>query len=396
MIYELIGQEAIAERFQQLIGSQRVGSAYLFSGPEGAGKIAMALNLAARLLCQDPQNGIACGECASCKKMKHLNHPNLHLIHSTPTPKTKDPKNSDPYKGLSEADFTAIKDERDALTRDPYRGINIPGANQILISSIRHIKKELAMKPAESGRQVVLVFQAEKANIQALNSLLKILEEPPARTSFILTTSALDTLPSTIRSRCQIVKFNPVPDKILVDYLIKEGQDDSTAQRIARLSGGNVQQAKALMEADFSEVDATILDFWRVMMGGKIGGRWVTSADITQLIESYTSMAKNDPTGFMNILRFMAFWLRDAQLLAASPGREASGLDKLINSHLTQELTSFVTYYPGFPYFDMIRKIEEVLRDSKLNMYMPALLADLFLDLRNALLECRKVPHATK
>jgi DNA polymerase-3 subunit delta' len=390
MIYELIGQASIAERFQKLIGTQRIGSAYLFSGPEGAGKIAMSLNLAARLLCEAPKDGIACGDCSSCQKMKHLNHPNLHLIHAMP--RGKNPNDNDPYSGLTEADFSAMQDEREALTRDPYRGINIPGANQILISSIRYIKKQLAMKPAESGRQVVLVFQTEMANIQALNSLLKILEEPPTRTTFILTTSALESLPPTIRSRCQIVKFNPVPDKQLVEYLVKEGLDDSNAQRIARLSGGNVQQAKALMEADFSEVDSTILDFWRVMMGGKVSGRWVTTADITLLIESYTAMAKSDPTAFRNLLRFMAFWLRDAQLLASSPDAQ----HKLINTHLINELSSFVNYYPGLPYFDMIRRIEGVLRDSSMNMYMPALLADLFLELRHALLSNRKATNATK
>lgn len=389
MIYELIGQTTIAERFRGLITSRRFGSAYLFAGPEGSGKVSMALNLAALLLCQDPQDGNACGLCASCIKMKHLNHPNLHLIHAMP--RGKNPSENDPYAGLSEADFTAMQEERNALTRDPYREMNIPGANQILISSIRHIKKELAMKPAEGGRQIVLVLQAEKANTQALNSLLKILEEPPAHTTFILTTGSLETLPSTIRSRCQIVKFNPVPDTLLVDYLISKGQDDSTAQRIARLSGGNVQHAKTLMEADFSEVDTTILDFWRIMMGGKVSGRWVTTADITQLIENYTILAKSDPAEFRNILRFMVFWLRDAQLLDSTP----EAREQLINTHLINELNSFVIYYPGFPYFEMIRKIEDTLRDSNLNMYMPALLAELFLELRTALLETRKATNAT-
>ncbi|MCD6337242.1 MAG: hypothetical protein J7M01_03295 [Candidatus Marinimicrobia bacterium] len=392
MIYELIGQQAIVKRFQGLIGSRRFGSAYLFAGPEGAGKVSMALNLSSLLLCEAPQEGNACGVCASCIKMRHLNHPNLHLIHATPTPKTKDPKNSDPFKGLTEADFSAIKDEREALTRDPYRGINIPGANQILISSIRHIKKELSMKPAEDGRQVVLVLQIEKANIQALNSLLKILEEPPARTTFILTTGSLDMIPATIRSRCQIVKFNPVPDTQLKEYLITKGLDDSTAQRIARLSAGNVQHAKTLMEADFSEVDTKILDFWRIMMGGKVSERWVTTADITQLIESYTALAKSDHAEFRNILRFMVFWLRDAQLLASTP--EAN--EQLINTHLIKELNNFVKFYPRFPYFEMIRKIEATLRDSEYNMYMPVLLANLFLDLRTSLLETRENPNAIK
>lgn len=390
MIYELIGQQTIAERFQRLIDSQRIGSAYLFAGPEGSGKVSMALNLSAQLFCLDPKDGNACGLCASCVKMKHLNHPNLHLIHAMP--RGKNPSDNDPYAGLSEADFTAMQEERNALTRDPYRDINIPGANQILISSIRHIKKELSMKPAEGGRQVVLVLQIEKANIQALNSLLKVLEEPPARTTFILTTGALDTIPATIRSRCQIVKFNPVPDIQLKEYLISKGLDDSTSQRIARLSAGNVQHAKTLMEADFSAVDTTILDFWRIMMGGKVSGRWVTTADITELIETYTALAKSDPVEFRNILRFMVFWLRDAQLLASTP--EAN--EQLINTHLISELNNFVKFYPGFPYFEMIRKIEATLRDSEYNMYMPALLANLFLDLRSSLLETREKTNAIK
>ena len=390
MIYELIGQQTIAERFQRLIDSQRIGSAYLFAGPEGSGKVSMALNLSAQLFCLDPKDGNACGLCASCVKMKHLNHPNLHLIHAMP--RGKNPSDNDPYAGLSEADFTAMQEERNALTRDPYRDINIPGANQILISSIRHIKKELSMKPAEGGRQVVLVLQIEKANIQALNSLLKVLEEPPARTTFILTTGALDTIPATIRSRCQIVKFNPVPDIQLKEYLISKGLDDSTSQRIARLSAGNVQHAKTLMEADLSAVDTTILDFWRIMMGGKVSGRWVTTADITQLIETYTALAKSDPVEFRNILRFMVFWLRDAQLLASTP--EAN--EQLINTHLISELNNFVKFYPGFPYFEMIRKIEATLRDAEYNMYMPALLANLFLDLRSSLLETREKTNAIK
>ncbi|MBN2781534.1 MAG: DNA polymerase III subunit [Candidatus Marinimicrobia bacterium] len=389
MIFELIGQEAIADRFRRLIHNRRIGSGYLFAGPEGSGKTSMALNVAAMLLCRDPQNGEPCGTCPSCTKMRHLNHPNFHFVHATP--RAKSPSDSDPFQGLSDEDIAVIREERARLTGDPYADMNIPGANQILIAYARYIKKELAMKPAESDRQVVLVYRAELAGIEAFNSLLKILEEPPARTTFILTTPALDLIPVTIRSRCQIVKFNPVPDTLIREYLVSRGQDDAAAQRIARLCGGNVRQAKALMDADFSEVDGTLLDFWRIMMGGKLNPgkpeeRWVTAADIGELIENYTALAKNDAAAFRNQLRFMIFFLRDAQLLSASPEAE----DKLINTHLVKELEGFVRYYPGFPYFEMIRLTENTLADSGKNMYIPALLANLFLEFRTALLETRK------
>lgn len=389
MIYELIGQEVIKQRFDGLIASERIGSAYLFSGPDGAGKTAMALNLAAILLCENLQEGKACGHCASCKKMISMNHSDLHFIHAMP--KAKSPSPNDPYVGLTEADYQTIRDERFALSKDPYRGVNIPGAKHILISQMRHIKKELAMKPVEGGRQVILIIEAQMANSEAFNSLLKVLEEPPPQTIFILTTSSLELIPSTIRSRCQNVKFNPVPDLKLVEYLSLKGLDDSTAQRVVRLSGGNVRQAKSLMGADFSKVDATILDFWRIMMAGKINGQWTTHADIGRLIDDYTALAKSDISEFTNLLRFMAFWLRDAQLLDAS-GSE----DQLINSHLIKEITSFVKFYPGFPYYEMIRKIENIIRDVKMNMYIPVLLANLFLEMRHQLLESRKVANATK
>ena len=281
MIFELIAQETITQRFQGLIKSGRIGSAYLFSGPEGAGKASVALNLSANLLCENPQNGIACGECASCQKVKSMNHPDMHFVHIMP--KAKSPSPNDPYVGLSEADYESIRNERAELGKNPYGGINIPGAKTIVISQMRHIKKELSMKPIEGGRQIVLILEAQLANIESFNSLLKVLEEPPPKTTFILTASSLELVPSTIRSRCQNVKFNPVPDMKLVEYLTKKGLDDSNAQRVARLSTGNVRQAKLLMEADFSKVDSTILDFWRIMMAGKINNKWTTHADIGKL-----------------------------------------------------------------------------------------------------------------
>ncbi|MCK4812509.1 MAG: hypothetical protein KAT14_01075, partial [Candidatus Marinimicrobia bacterium] len=196
----------------------------------------------------------------------------------------------------------------------------------------------------------------------------------------------LELIPMTIRSRCQIVKFNHVSDTQIVDYLTSIGQDTSNAQRIAGLCGGNIKHAKTLLDADFSEVDSDILNFWRIMMASKIENRWVTTEDIAQLIETYTAMAKTDPAAFRNNMRFMIFWLRDAQLLAASPDAKCL----LINTHLIDELTGFINFYPAFPYFEMIRLIEETLGDVDRNMYVPALMANLFIELRTTLLETRK------
>ena len=384
MIFKLIGQEQIAEQLRTLVKNERIGSAYLFTGPEGSGKTSMALNLAAMLLCTETKNGCACGTCSSCTRMTHMNHPNFHLLHVTP--RAKNPSENDPFQNLSESDFALIREEREKLGADPYAGIQIPGANNILISAIRHIKKDLAMKPAEAGRQIVLIHRVDLCTSEAFGSLLKVLEEPPSRTTFILTADISDVVPDTIRSRCQILKFNPVPEGPIIEYIRSRKRDEAEALRIAGLCAGNIRRADLLLESDFSDVDTELLNFWRMMMGSQIDGKWVTMADVSQLIEDYTKIRKNDPSLFRDHLRFMIFWLRDAQLLAADP--EAGG--RLINTHLTYELERFVNFYKDFPYTKMIRLIEDTMRDADRNLYVPALMGKLFVELRNAFLETRK------
>jgi DNA polymerase-3 subunit delta' len=384
MIFELIGQEQITERFRRLNNSRRIGSAYLFTGPEGSGKTAVAMNIAAMFLCDDPVDGNACGHCPSCAKIRHLNHPNFFLIHALP--RAKNPSDNDPYAGLSDEDMRIITEEEKALSRNPYYAMNIPRANSILISSMRDLKRKLAMGQVERGRQVILIHQLELATREAYSALLKVLEEPPRQATFILTAASADLLPPTIRSRCQTLRFNPVPNTVIVEYVLSRGRSEADAQRVARLSAGNVRQAKELLETDFSETDAMILDFWRIMMGSRINKRWVTAADMNELLERYAKTARENPHAFRNDLRFIVFWLRDAQLLSSRPGAKA----ELINPHFHHELRRFVEFYPDFPYFGMIRLVERTLNDAARNLYVPLLLADLFMEFRMQLLKTRK------
>lgn len=384
MIFELVAQEQIAERFRSLNKNKHIGSAYLFTGPGGSGKTAMAMNVAAMFLCENPENGDACGHCPACAKIRHLNHPNFYLIH--PFPRAKNASDNDPFVGLSDEDIALITREQQKLSLDPYYQINIPKANNILISSMRDLKRKLAMGQAERGRQVILIHQAELATREACSALLKVLEEPPRETTFILTAESIDLILPTIRSRCQTVKFNPVPDKKIVDYLLEKGREKADALRIARLSGGNVKQAKEFSETDFSEIDSMILNFWRIMMGSQIEKRWVTVADISELIDYYKKVAKDNPPEFRNYLRFIIFWLRDAQLIAS--GSKAK--EQLINPHLYYEIGRFVEFYPDFPHFEMIRLVERTLYGIGKNLYVPLSLANLFMEFRMQFLNKKK------
>lgn len=313
-----------------------------------------------------------------------MNHANFYFIHAFP--RAKNSSDNDPYTGLSDDDIALIREERQKLCENPYYDLNIPKANNILISSMRDVKRRLASGQAETGRQVVYIHQVERCTEGAFGALLKVLEEPPRQTTFILSSANPQLLPATIRSRCQILKCNTPPAQSLVNYLHEKGRDDASAQRIANLCGGNIRLARNLAESDFSDLDAAILNVWRIIMGSKIKERWTTMEDMNELIEQYVKIHKESPMEFRNHLRYIIFFLRDAQLLEAAP--EAG--ERIINTQLSRELKSFADFYPGFPYFDMIRLVETTLADIDRNVYLPALLGRLFMELRMQCLNNRK------
>jgi len=216
--------------------------------------------------------------------------------------------------------------------------------------------------------------------IEAFNSILKILEEPPTQTVFILTTEKLSVIPSTIKSRCQVIKFNPIPEDKIVEYLDERNIDNSAKYRIARLSNGNIRKVKELMTRDFLEEDAKVLNFWRLMMGSKIGNKSTTMIDLTKLVNEYNKLAKTNYNEFINKLQLILFWLRDAQIIAAE------GSDELIiNSYLLNELNKFANYYQKFSYEKIIGLLEETIEFSDKNVYIPALLGRLFFSIREEL-----------
>ena len=355
-----------------------VATGYLFAGPQGSGKISMALNFAAILNCEDQREVSACGICDSCKKIQNLNHPNIQLIFATVL--GKNPKGDDPLIGLSNDEFEEYQEILNNLKKDPYSSLKMQGAKQILISNIRKIKKDLIYSKIEFGWRVIIINLAEQLGIEAFNSILKILEEPPPQTVFILTTEKLSIIPSTIKSRCQVIKFNPIPEDKIIEYLDTKDIENSAKNRIARLSNGNMRKVKELMARDFSEEDGKVLNFWRLMMGSKIDTKRTTMLDVTKLVNEYSNLAKTDYNEFVNKLQLILFWLRDAQIIAAGGSAEL-----LINVYVLSELNKFANYYQRFSYEKIIGLVEETIEYSNKNVYIPALVGRLFFTIREEL-----------
>ena len=224
--------------------------ALLFHGPSGTGKEGHAIEMAALMNCTTPQDEGPCGICPSCKNTKSLQHGSVKLI--LPLPRGKIKSSEDPVtNSFSESllkEYLEMLKEKEA---DPYYSIRVPGANTILINSIRELKHDVALSTVNNDWRVILIFQAEKLCIpspEAAHALLKVLEEPPEQTLFILVSSQSKAILDTIRSRCQSLYFSPLSTEVLQNQLQKSGADPVQAVVIARISGGNMALSRELMQ----------------------------------------------------------------------------------------------------------------------------------------------------
>lgn len=247
---KILGQEHIKNHLTKSADSGRIPHAQLFVGPEGSGTLAMAIAYAQYILCNN-QNGENNGANESCNiKFQKISHPDLHFAYPTVTTDTvkRSPKSID-----------FITDWRQFITKNPYGGLfdwyAILGVQnkqgEIRVDDAQEILKSLSLKAYEGGYKFMLVWMADKLNIAASNKLLKLLEEPPEKTIFILISENEEDIIQTIRSRCQILHFNGLTEPIIAEALInKENADPKVAAKIAHQAQGNYNVALHLLHDD--------------------------------------------------------------------------------------------------------------------------------------------------
>lgn len=244
----ITGQQSIKERLIQAIEEHRVSHAQLFVGPEGNGKLALALAFAQYINCRQPQEGDSCGVCPSCRKYEKLIHPDLHFVF----PVVK--------KGAKRAvsdDF--IRNWRELLLQTPYINIqqwfsllDVENAQGMIYSEeSEEIIRKLNLKSFEAEYKVMIVWLPERMNVSCSNKLLKMIEEPPPKTLFLLVSEDEEQIISTIRSRAQKVRIPRISKEDLREYV---GTLPETSGRdvdiLVHLSGGNRIALKNLLEQD--------------------------------------------------------------------------------------------------------------------------------------------------
>ena len=205
---DIYGHEKQIVILKQAMSQNRVGHAYLFSGLNAVGKKTVALEFALALNCEKAQEKLdSCGECSSCLKIKHNNHPDIFFVEA-------------------EGQF-------------------------IRINAIREIQEQMTFKPMEGKSRVFILNDADKMNDTAANALLKSLEEPSPGNILILVTDRPYTMPATIISRCNHMRFNPLKIDTVAQFLIaRADMEKQKALLLAGLSGGSIGQALELNKDD--------------------------------------------------------------------------------------------------------------------------------------------------
>lgn len=271
---DITGQEEIKRRLIQTVKDNRVSHAQLFHGPEGSRKLAMAIAYARFINCPNrsfgsPEGeiGDACGVCPSCIKFSKLIHPDLHFIFPVATTKEieKDPVSKDFLKTWREI---LLESNFRFSLNDWYKAANFEKKQGIInANDCSEILKTLSYKSYESEFKVMIIWMADRLYHSAAPKILKILEEPPDKTLFILITENPEKIINTILSRTQAIKFPRLTDEDLMTELTqKYGYQQGEAARIIPVADGNLTRAVKILKNDEDEsfYTKTFVDWMRV------------------------------------------------------------------------------------------------------------------------------------
>jgi DNA polymerase-3 subunit delta' len=352
----VIGQQKVKSILTRVMQRNCLGNAYLFVGPEGSGKNAMAIEFAKLLNCRRAVKR-PCQDCDACRQIGALTHPDFRFVFSAP----KDLKEPDHIQHIRK------------LAENPYASSAYSSTTEILIDKIRELKKVSNLRLYNAKVKVFVISEAERMRHEAANSLLKLLEEPPEDLTLILTTSRIDKLLPTVISRCQVIKFSPLSREEIKGKSISEGVDEKQAEILSRLSMGNYRKAQELTQDDFNAVRDQA---WQVLMTATVEDR------IMQL-DSIGELSKGKSRGeikelFLSVLN----WLRDLQIISTNQN-DLSPNAMLFNADQIERLKQLAKSYAGVDLNQVVIDAENYIDLIDKNVYINLIFINYLNDLRS-------------
>ncbi|MBB4090774.1 ATP-binding protein [Salinibacter ruber] len=369
----VLDQERVVQTLRRALTQERVAHAYLLHGPDGVGKRAVAYEMARALQCPE-QADEACDACPTCRKTRRMVHPDVHVNLPHPWSQEKDRDEEDMGKRirrLGDNPYAAIDYVRRPSLADPSET-----SNQQVYYRIDQVRQDIiqpmSLARGEGAYKVNVLIDAEKMREEAANTFLKLLEEPPPQTVFLLTTNRPEQLLPTILSRCQQLRFDPLlPETIEQALVDRENMAPDEASMLSRMADGSYSRALELAENDALMTSRElVLDYFR--------------AAYTQKVESLDSciqeLKSQGRERVKSVLRLMLRWMRDL-LLYRTMGEEAP----LVNVDQKEAVARFCKNLPDADLEGMVTLVEEAMELAERNVRVALVLTALAQGLARAM-----------
>ncbi len=366
---DVLNQVTAVRMLRGALASDRVAHAYLFHGPPGVGKRALAIEFARALQCIRGEDE-ACGACKPCDKVRRLIHPDVRIMLPLPSDATPDDVVAW-NRTIVEQPYTTID-----YTYRSSKTASKASSNKLPFFHIARIQNELrplvSLPPVEGRFKVIIMTDSDRLRLEATNAFLKLLEEPTKQTVFILTTSRQDLLLPTIVSRCQRVGFATLPAKVIASALTKnEGIPAEEAHALSRMADGSHSRALELAQSeDLMEDRKFVLQFMRIS---------AVQSTLKQaaLIDTLTGFGRER---VKRILRLALSWIRDL-ILKSTHGAPVD----IVNVDQAETVTKFVLNLPKADIRAMVELVEEALLLVEHTTNLKLVLTSLSLELGNAM-----------
>lgn len=369
---DIIGQESVKSRLILSANQGIVPHAQLFSEPSGAGAFPLALAYARYLNCKHRSATDSCGTCSSCKKFDQLVHPDIHFVFPIILSKEKKKEICDDY----------LPEWRQFVSENPYfdidKWVNYMGTHStqalIPVKEASEIISKLSLKPLEAAYRCVLIWMPEKMNEESSNRLLKLIEEPPINTIFLLITENPDQIISTIISRTQRISIRGIEKDAIAEAMeSKYALSAQDAIQVASMSQGSM--IKAMEMISLNEEKAFYLDLFISMMRNS----WTKNVKgMKEAAETFASLGKEKQKNFFAYAQHMIrenfiYNIGNPSLIALNQNEStfSTKFAPYVNERNVEDLVSELelaerhvtqNVNPRFVFFDISLKITVLLK----------------------------------
>jgi DNA polymerase III subunit delta' len=368
---EIIGQEPVKQQMVKTVGENRIAHAQLLIGPEGTGKLALAIAYAQYINCENKGEKDSCGVCPSCKKYNKLIHPDLHFVFPMKSETESRADTGNPYSDLW----------RSTLLENPYinprawyQKLELENKQGIIPTrESNKIINKLYFKSFEAEYKMMIIWLPERMNQSAANKLLKLIEEPPPKTVFLMVSENPELLLPTILSRTQKIRVPRIDDEHMFNFLSDHfGLEPQKAQEIVHLSKGNCLEALHFVHTREEEKEQfqRFATFMRLCYAKKV-------VDTLDWVDRHAAMGRENVKTF---LQYASGMIRENYMMHLQ-------MKHIV--YLTAEEQSFSEKFSQFIHEENTNRIYHELnkayRDIQMNAHIKTVLLDLSIQLMKLL-----------